>query len=152
MTIEEILDQLEGLLLEAARVPFTNKRVIEEDDLARLLDDLREALPGEVVEAKRIVAERQRILEDAQREAQNIVDQAKNYIHKLTDENIITRQAQEQATELIALAKQDAKNLQNDAVSYADEVFKHIEANLEKTLEIVKQGHGKLHTGKQENN
>ena len=49
------------------------------------------------MEANRIITERKLILEQAQRDAQNIVEQAKNYIHKLTDENSITRQAQEQA-------------------------------------------------------
>jgi len=32
MTVEEIIEEMEALLLEAARVPFTNKRIIEEDD------------------------------------------------------------------------------------------------------------------------
>lgn len=152
MSIDEILDELEGLLLDAARVPFTNKRVLEEDDIAQLLDHLRESLPSEIVEAKRIMSERQRILDEAQREAQHIVDQAKNYISKLTDENVITKQAQEYAGEIMNQAKQDAQHLQQDAVHYADEVFNHLEAHLERALDVVRQGHVDLHqsTKKQE--
>lgn len=141
MSIEQILEELENMLLEAPRVPFTNKRMIEEDDLARLLDELRESLPGEVREANHIISDRQRILEEAQREAQNIVDQGKNYISKLTDENIITRQAQEQANEIINQARKAAHELEIDASSYADSVFTHLEKNLEKALEVVRQGH-----------
>ncbi len=144
MNIEEILDEIDAILLEASRVPFTNKKVIEEDDLARLLDELREMLPEEISEAKGIVKERQRILDDAQKEARNIVEQAKNYISKLTEENVITKQAQEQANEIVLQAHKTARDLQGDAASYAVDVFKHIEANLAKALEIVHQGHCEL--------
>jgi len=148
MNIEHILEELENLLLEAPRVPFTNKRMIEEDDLARLLDELREALPGEVIEAKHIISDRQRILEDAQREAQNIVDQGKNYVLKLTDESIITRQAQDQANDMVNQARKTAYELQSDANVYADKVFTHLENNLEKALEVIRQGHASINQNK----
>lgn len=148
MNIEHILEELENLLLEAPRVPFTNKRMIEEDDLARLLDDLREALPGEIMEANRIIADRQRILEDSQREAQNIVDQGKSYVSKLTDENIITRQAQDQANDIVNQARKSAYELQCDANVYADNVFAHLENNLEKALEVIRQGHASINQNK----
>ncbi|CUH95598.1 hypothetical protein P22_1672 [Propionispora sp. 2/2-37] len=148
MSIEQILDELETLLLDASRVPFTNKRVLEEDELARLLDELREMLPGEIAEAGRIVKERQRILDEAQREAQHIVDQAKNYIAKLTDDNAITKQAQEQANEIILQARKGARELQGDAITYADQVFGHLESNLTKALEVIRQGHSELQQSK----
>lgn len=150
MTVEQILDEMEALLLEAARLPFTDKRMIEEDEFCRLLDDLREVLPGELMEANRIIAERQRILEDAQKEAQSVVDQAKGYIHKMTDESIITKQAQEQANEIIAQAQKASRDLKSDSVAYADEVFGYLEENLEKTLDVVRQSHGRIHQGKHE--
>lgn len=145
MTIEGILDELESLLIDAARVPFTNKRVLEEDDVARLLDELRDALPGAIAEASKIMTERQRILEEAQKEAQSIVEKAKNYTIKLTDENIITKQAQEQSAEIVTQAQRKACELQNDVMVYADDVFKHLEGNLEKALEVVRQSHSELH-------
>ncbi|HMM21407.1 MAG TPA: HrpE/YscL family type III secretion apparatus protein [Selenomonadales bacterium] len=150
MTVEEILDEMEGLLLEAARLPFSNKRMVEEDDLGRLIDELREVLPSEVLEAKRIINDRQRIMEEAQKEAQGIVDQAKNYIHKLTDENAITRQAQDQANEIIHQAQKTSRELKGDSIAYADEVFSYLEDSLEKTLEVVRQSHGKMHQSKHE--
>ncbi|SMC67320.1 ATPase [Sporomusa malonica] len=148
MSIEKLLDDMENMLVEAARVPFTNKRVVEEDDLAKFLDEFRERLPKELDEAKQIIAARQRIFDEAQREAQNIVEQAKAYVIKLTDENIINKQAQEQANELVAQSRKTARDLQEDAVVYADEVFKHIAAHLEKTLDVVRQGHRELQQNK----
>lgn len=150
MTVEEIMEEMENLLLEAARVPFTGKRLIDEDDLGRLIDELREVLPGEIMEANRVISERQRILEEAQKEAQSIVDQGKNYIHRLTDENAITRQATEQANETLQQAQREARDLRSDAVTYADDVFSYLEDNLVKALEVVRQGHGQLHQAKKE--
>lgn len=144
MNIDELLDELENLLIDASRVPFTNKRVVEEDDLARIIDGLRDALPKDIAEAKQIVSERKRILEDAQREGQNIIEQAKNYVMKLTDENVITQQAQEHASSIIAEAQKAARELQTDAIGYADSVFKHLEANIEEVLGVVRAAHGSL--------
>jgi F0F1-type ATP synthase membrane subunit b/b' len=144
MSVEQLLDEIDNLLLESGRVPLTNKRIVEEDDLARLLDELREAMPSELAEAQLLVKERERILDDAQREAQKIIEQAKVYIAKMTDENLITKQAQEQANEIVREAHKGARDLQGDAVSYADEVFKSMEAHIEQTLQVVRQGHNEL--------
>lgn len=148
MSLEKILEEMENLLLDAPRVPLTNKRVIEEDDLARLIDELREEMPSEIMESTRIMQERQRILDDAQKQAENIVAQAKNYISKLTDENVITQQAQEQANEIVLQAKKVARDLQNESFSYAEDVFKYLEANLEKSLEVVRQSYVDLKQNK----
>ncbi|QJW44376.1 ATPase [bacterium BFN5] len=149
MAIEEILDEIENILVDSTRVPFTNKLVIEEDDVIRLLDELRDVLPQEIKDAAKIVSERQRILEEAQKEAQNIVDQAKVYVTKLTDENIISKQAQEQANEIVQQAQKAARDLQQESVIYAEDVFKHLESNLQKALEVVQQGHSHLQQNKQ---
>jgi len=149
MTIEGILDELESLLIDAARVPFTNKRVLEEDDFIRILDQLREKLPSSITEASQILAERQRILENAQEEGQKIIDKAKIYAIQLTDENLIAKQAQEHSNEIVIVAHKEAIDLQNDAVLYADNVFKHLEGQIEKTLEVVRQGHNELNNSKQ---
>ena len=131
MTIEEIFDELETLLMESSHVPFTNKRIVEE-------------------------AERTQIVENAQREAQRVVEQAKVYGAKMTDDNIIAKQAQEQAQQIMQQAQEQARDLtrqsqeqarqlQQDSTTYADEVFRHLSGNLEKALEVVRQGHAELH-------
>ncbi|EGO65140.1 hypothetical protein [Acetonema longum] len=145
MSIQKILEEMDYLLLNASRVPFTNKRVIAVEDMTRLVDDLRENLPMEIMEANRIINERKRILEDVQRESQALIEQAKQYIVRLTDENAITRQAQEQAGEIIAQARNQAREMQNESLLYADGVFRSLEENLEKALEVVKTGRSSLH-------
>ena len=45
MAIEEILDEIENLVAASSRFPLSNKRVIQEDALIRLVDDVRRSLP-----------------------------------------------------------------------------------------------------------
>lgn len=166
MKVEEILEEMENIMLESGRVPFTNKRLVEEDDMTRLIDELRDAMPSQLVEAGRIVSDRQRILEEAQQKSDEIIQQAKAYHSKLTDENLITRQAQEQANEIVTsarkeaeqtiqeaerkaaeimeIAQKSAQELALDAMVYADQVFNLVETNLSQSLDTVKKGHDEL--------
>lgn len=148
MTIDEILDEMDNILLEATAVPFTDKKIVEENEFIRLMDELRDRLPVELADAKRLIGDRQRILEDAQREAALIVEQAKLHGNRLTEESVITKQAQEQAHEVLAEAQRNARELQNDAMAYAEDVFRHLETNLNRALEVVQQGKNDLRTPK----
>ncbi len=163
MKVEEILEEMENILLESGRVPFTNKRLVEEDDMARLIDELRDAMPSQLVEAGRIVSDRQRILEEAQQKSDEIIQQAKAYHSKLTDENLITRQAQEQANEIVtnarkeseqtlreaeekaadmmAIAQKNAQELAMDAMVYADQVFNLVDNYLTQSLDTLSKWH-----------
>ena len=78
MKVEEILEEMENILLESGRVPFTNKRLVEEDDMARLIDELRDAMPSQLVEAGRIVSDRQRILEEANKSLTRLFNKLKH--------------------------------------------------------------------------
>ena len=144
MSIERLLEDMENMLVDATRVPLTNKLVLEEDEIAQFIDELREMLPKEIFESRRIVSERQRILEEAQTEAQNIIDNAKKFVGKLTDEHIIARQAEEQANFLVAEARKTAQELRGDSINYASDVFNHLVMNIERTLDTVKSAQREL--------
>ena len=137
MSIEKLLDDMENMLLDSTRVPLTNKRVIEEDEIAEFIDEIREILPKEIFEARKIVAERNKILEDAQKESQNIIEQAKSYVAKLTDEHTIAKHAEEQAKIIINEANISAEELKLNSVTYAKDVFDYLSGSVERTLESI---------------
>lgn len=140
MKINDVLDQLETLMLTSSRLPFTNKRIVEEDELFKIIDAIHDALPVAIMEADRIVAEKDRIAGEANKAAQDIVEQSKEYVNRLVEEHIIVEQAKEEGDRIIAEARAHALDLQENAVRYADEVFSYLEDNLSKTIEVVKQG------------
>lgn len=148
MAIDEILDEIENLVVEARRVPFTNKCIIEDDDLIRLIDDLRSELPQEIQDANHLIEQRQQIINDAKREANSIVEQAKSYAVQLTAEHEIVKQAQGQANEIMEKTIENTNQLKEDSLQYADEVFRHLAHNVSSTLDVVQQAHVNLKQNK----
>lgn len=138
MSINELIEEIDDLLLNSSHIPFTTKVILEEEELGRIIDDLKEAVPREIIEAKRMLAERDNLIEQAKSEAQRIIDQAKIYVNRLTDENTITRQAQENAQEIIEQAKKMSQDIHNESLLYAQDIFTKIEGNLVKALDVVR--------------
>lgn len=139
MKTEKLLEELENLIETSSHMPLTNKKMIEEEDIMRLVDALTESLPLELEESRRIVAERDRIIAEGQQQAEALVAQAKEYIQKLTEESELVKQAQEHANHIIAEANKSSEELKNSSIRYASDVFKYVESNLEKTLESLKE-------------
>ena len=144
MKINDLLDQLETVILTSSKLPFVNKRIVEEDDLFKLIDAMHDALPVAIMEADRIMAEKDRISLEANKAAQDIVDQSKEYVARLVDEHVIAEKAKEEGERIIAEAREHAETLQDNAVRYADDVFKYLEEHLEQTAAIVRRGHEDL--------
>src|SRR6185437_10191521 len=68
-----LVDQLEELVGSGKRVPFSTRVMVEEEDFLALVDQLREALPNEIKQARRVIKERERIVGQAQEDALKIV-------------------------------------------------------------------------------
>lgn len=140
MSVYKIVNELEDLLNSSFSVPFANRLLVNEEEFGQLIDALRESLPNEIMEANRIISERQRIIDNAQKEAETIVTQAQTYVSKLTADNAITQQAQEQADKIVADAKEQAKVFEEQAINYGQDVFDYLEASLDKITQAVRDG------------
>ena len=161
MAVNEILNEIENLVVDAKHLLFTNKSLVEETDLVRVVEDLRNELPLELKHAEEIVLEKQAILDAAQAEAARIVEQAKNYAAKLTDENAVVVQAQEKAKaimtqtqaqekEIMEKTMASSQQLRADADQYANQVFDHLIANVGSALQVVQQAKAELNRGKEQ--
>ncbi len=144
MKTDKLLENLENAILNSSKVPFSDKRMVEEDELMQILDEIKESLPLEMDEAHKVVMEKEKILADAQRHADSLVAQAKDHIAKITEESEMVRQAQEQANQIISNANQSSEELKNSSITYAADVLKYIEGTLEKTLESIRQNRNSL--------
>jgi hypothetical protein len=161
MTVNEILDELENLVVDAKHLLFTNKSIIEETDLVRLVEDLRNELPLELERAAKIMEEKKDILDAANAEAAKIVEQSKAYALKLTDESAVALQAQEKAKtimeqtqaqekEIMEKTMQNSQQLRDDADQYANQVFDHLITNVGNALQVVQQAKEELNQDKEE--
>ena len=126
MNAEKLLEDLESVVMNASKMPFTNKKVVDEEELLAIVDELKGAMPEEVEQSRKVLAERDKIIADAQRHADSMVAQAKDYIAKLTEESEIVRQSQEHASQIIQNANQSSEELKNSSITYAGDVLKSL--------------------------
>lgn len=73
MNSDKLLEDLESLVMNASKVPFTNKKMIEEEELLQIIDDLKESMPAELEQSKKVLAEKDKIIADAQHHADSMV-------------------------------------------------------------------------------
>lgn len=144
MKSDKLVEDLESIILNAKQMPFTNKKVVSEEEVLQIIDELKETLPEELVQSKQIIAEREKILADAKQHADNMIIQAKDYIAKLTEEHELVRQAQERAQQILAHANASSEELKGSSITYAGDVLKYVETTLEKTLFSIQQNRESL--------
>ena len=145
MEIFRILDELELLLKDSKKIPFSNgKSVVETHRFLDRLDRIRAILPEELQTARLILAEREQIYNEACAEAEKYVEQSKDKVARLTDDNQITRNARGVADEILVRGETEARQLRQDANEYADGVLSHMEIVLHKGLDAVMQGRDDL--------
>ncbi len=161
MAVNEILDRLENLVVDAKHLLFTNKSIIEENDLVRLVEDLRNELPQELHNASKVMEDKQKILDAANVEAARIVEQAKAYAMKLTDDSEVVTQAenraktimeqtQAQEKDIMERTMKNSQQLREEADQYANQVFDHLISSMGNALQVVQQAKEELNKGKKE--
>ena len=130
MEIFTLLETLEELLEKGKTIPFTEKCIVEKNDILEIIKEIRLNLPDELKQAKWIREERERIIAEAQKDAEDIVKEAENRIISMIDEHEITKKAYDKKNEIIAEANEMYREYNKDAINYADGILKSIEENM----------------------
>ena len=144
MEIFTILESIEDILEKSKGVPFSNKVLVDKEEILEQISELRLKLPEELKQAKWIKEERQRILVEAQKEADDIVKEAENRIISMIDEHEITRKAYEQKAEIIETANEMSREISKGTKDYADNVLNGIEVALQDALKIIQNNRNEL--------
>lgn len=165
----EILDQLVILATTAPRVPWSSRAVVDADELITLVQELRDRLPGDLQEARAIVAHREVILSDAEVAARDLIAEAEAESDRLIRQHTILRLAQDRADRLLAEADQrstqqlesareeaetlvaeataDARRQREEADAYSLDVLRRIETQLTGFVVSVRKGIDTLEQG-----
>ena len=144
MDTRKLLEELENVIDSATEVPFSNTKMVDKDEIERLIDAINQSLPNELESARRIVADKERILLDAEKKADDTIAQAKDYIARITEESELVKQAQERANEVVTAANHSAEELRSSSVTYATDVLKYVETNMENMLDTLKKNRQSL--------
>ena len=94
------LDQLEEIVLDGTRVPFSGGRLVNEQDAIELMDAVREALPPQLAQAEELVAKKDEFINQARQQAEEILNQARQQREQLINSQAIRQEAERQGAEL----------------------------------------------------
>jgi F0F1-type ATP synthase membrane subunit b/b' len=111
---------------------------------------MRATIPEELKRARWIVKERQDMLAEANRESDRIIGEAREQAMTLASQTEIVRLAEKQAQDIVEDAKRQARETRLEMEDWADSILSTLEVNLEKFLGAVKRGRERLHERSQE--
>lgn len=134
MTIDEILELMDGLLEKSTAVPFSNKKMIDCDQMREYIDSIRLNMPEEIAKAKETESEQKSIIAQAHRDAEQIVRKAEERAKAMVAQEEIIKQAKDVARDEIKRAKEEADGIVADARAKEKSIRQALSANLEKTL------------------
>lgn len=132
MEIMALIDRLEEMVSQATKVPLTGKILIDPDEVLAMVDEMRELVPAEIREANRVARDRDSIIRETREQAEQTIREAQALASKLTSEAAVAKEAQSQADELIDQAKRVAREIRQNALEWADDLFAHTQPDLER--------------------
>lgn len=123
-----VLDRLTEMIEAGRSVPFSASVMINQAEGVELLDNARAALPADLVNADRIVADANKVLDAADEEAEQTISDARAEAERVTTE------ANQTAEQTIAQANTQAQETIADANRQAESAIAHASAQAEETV------------------
>jgi cell division septum initiation protein DivIVA len=128
MEILGLLDTLESIILDSAKIPFTRRVMVDEEKVLGIIDKMRNVIRGggDIVRTAitRGRGEHEVVMEEVEGERRP--------------------QAESKAVEVLEQAYQMAKEIREGADKYADEVLANLEATSSRILRTIKAGRERL--------
>ena len=135
--IYHLIDRLERILADSMRAPLSAYLFINEDDFLDVIDQMRTAIPQQIREGERLQRERERIVDQAGEEATRVVQLAREEASDLIANHELTQEAEAQAQEIRARARQEAEILKAEANDYARGVLRSLDDQLDSVEEQI---------------
>ena len=127
MEIEEILTNMEEKLEQAKTVPFSDKVLVDREELYDMITDIRLKMPTEIEQSRWVIEEKNRILVEAQQQAEATIKEAEEERVRMINEHEVTKKAYAQAEEIVDNAKRVSKDMRMGAKEYADDLLMQID-------------------------
>ncbi|MGE7390999.1 DivIVA domain-containing protein [Streptomyces sp. NPDC004126] len=144
MDVQKKLDEIVAAVGGARTMPMSASCVINRAELLARLEEVREALPGSLAQAREVIGGREQMVDEARREAQRIIEAAHAERGSLVSGTEIARRAQGEADRILAEARREAAEIRAEADEYVDSKLANFEVVLSKTIGSVDRGREKL--------
>ena len=137
MDISARIQQLEDMIREAKSMPLSSSVLVNREELLELVNDMREALPEEIKQARWVVRDREELLIKARQEGEGIVAKAHTEQEKLASRQAVAQAAQEEAERIVADATEQARRARLEAEDYVDAKLAQFEITLQRLQESL---------------
>lgn len=134
-----LVDRLEELVGVGKRVPFSGRVMVEEEEFLALVDQLRVAIPNEIKQAQRVIKERERIIGEAQDEAAEIIASAKDRTELLVSQHGIMLEARKRSEEVLRLAEEQRQRTKGEVDYFMLEQFQLIEDAIRRGMAVMEE-------------
>jgi vacuolar-type H+-ATPase subunit H len=123
MKLLDLLAEIEEICDTAQGVPFTNKIMVDKEEVRDIVREIRQVLPDEVQQAQFVMNERQRILDQAKHEYELLIKDAEKQAEMMVDQHEITTQARNKSDEMIKGAEKNCLQLKMSTFEYVDQTL-----------------------------
>lgn len=141
---QALVEELIEIVTTAKSMPLSSSAIITRDEVVDLLEALRDELPEELRQARRMLKDHEQLLAAARRESADIVDDARVQAERMVQRTEIVRQAEHRAVRIVEDAETESRRLRHEADDYVDQRLAAIEIVLDRTLKTVRAGRERL--------
>ena len=113
MKLLSSLETLEELIDEAKTAPFSQKILVDPEEIGQLIEQIKKQVPEEIKDATWIKEESERLIKEAQTSYEKIIRDAEIKAAELVEMNDITMKAKERAASIVQEAENKSTSLQN---------------------------------------
>ena len=146
--VMNLVEELSVLIEDSKPAGFgrTGFHLVDAQAALEILDEIKEAFPPEVGQARLVIRERQDLLDEAEVQASRLIEDARSQAITIASEQEIVRISQQQAETIMAEAREMERQTRAGAEAFADEVFTHVEQTLETALTSIKRCRDRLNS------
>ncbi|HEV2527612.1 MAG TPA: hypothetical protein VGT61_04055 [Thermomicrobiales bacterium] len=135
--IVDLIEQLQELLDESRKMPFSHSIMVDEARMVELVDLLRQTVPGEIRQAQRIVRERERILGEAQTEAAKILTAARSRGEYWASGDAILNEVRQRSEQLLRHAAEERRRGIGEVEVFALQRLTEFEAAIREGFDLI---------------
>lgn len=143
---EENLRLLLDMIEQARNVPMSSSAMINREEVLEIIQEALDQLPDEIRAARWLLKEREQVRAKAQREAEDIIADAKSHVARMVQRTEVVKAAKQRAQALLDDAEAEANRMQHEAEDYCDQKLASFEVVLDRLHKTVTAGRRKLAT------
>lgn len=136
--VDNLIAELEDVVFNAKRKTFSDEISLNRQTVLAILQDLKNTIPDQLRDADYIIKNRDKIISDAEAKADAILNNASKKANRMIDESEIIRTAEREAKEIVDDAKRYLDSLEIETRRSIQDTIGTCEQTLGDTLNLLR--------------